>query len=347
MTMVGKNFISADHPFIQYYGRWDKSDITHPKYSWPGVYICADFSGTSIGVCLQDSTNYYNIYIDGEFHSIFHPTKSGAAEYLLAENLKSGRHSLLLSRRNITFDDIYTFCGFILDEGERLLEPKPLLSRRMEFIGDSFTAAESNETTEQSLPWEARYPVTNIDKGFAALIARHFHAQYMTTCRSGSGIVCDWRGDTLQSIPIRFNRTFMDIDTIKWDFQKWIPDVVVVCLGLNDHSGLKDSVGKVSTKNSEKFRTAYRVFLSRIRSVYPGVRIVAVAAFPQWIRENVRQVVDEETKLGLLDVYYAQFDEFPGGYVGNGHPTVATHKKMADQLIESMETFHLFESQMK
>jgi len=31
-------------------------------------------------------------------------------------------------------------------------------------------------------------------------------------------------------------------------------DLVVVCLGLNDHSGLKDKTGAVSEENSLKFR---------------------------------------------------------------------------------------------
>jgi hypothetical protein len=75
--------------------------------------------------------------------------------------------------------------------------------------------------------------------------------------------------------------------------------------------------------------------------------MVAIAAFPEWIRTNVRKVVDEEIHLGMNNIYYTQFDEFPGGYVGNGHPTVATHQKMADQLIASMESFQLFEQELK
>ena len=343
----GKVFVAADHPSIQYYGRWDKTDLLHPKFSWPGVYLCAEFSGTSIGILLRDSTNYYNVYIDGALHSVFHPTKSGEAEYILAEKLKPGHHSFRMSRRNITFDEIYMFGGFVLDDGEQLLQPKPPLSRKIEFIGDSFTAGESNETSEQSLAWEARFPVTNADKGFAVRIAHHFQAQYMLTCRSGSGMVCDWRGDPQESIPIRYNRTYMDSDKMKWDFKQWVPDVVVICLGLNDHSGLKDSTGQVSEKNSELFRRAYHQFIDTVRSVYPRAKLVAIAAFPEWIRTNVRKVVDEEIHSGRNNIYYTQFDEFPGGYVGNGHPTVATHQKMADQLIASMESFQLFEQELK
>jgi hypothetical protein len=74
----------------------------------------------------------------------------------------------------------------ILDDNAELHVPQAKPQRKIEFIGDSFTAAESNEAVEQELEWEKRFPVTNIDKGFAALIAKHYKADYITTCRSAA-----------------------------------------------------------------------------------------------------------------------------------------------------------------
>ena len=79
----------ANNPDIQYFGRWDMSDSLHPRYSWPGVYIYAEFSGTAIGVRLTDGTNYFNVYIDGKLQSIFHGTTPGEADYILAEHLQN------------------------------------------------------------------------------------------------------------------------------------------------------------------------------------------------------------------------------------------------------------------
>jgi hypothetical protein len=340
-----QNLILPKNPNTQYFGRWEMSDSVHYRYSWPGVYLSCEFTGTSIGVRLADGTNYFNVYIDGKLHGVFHGTKSGEADYILAEGLANGRHTFKLSRRNITFEAPYSFCGIILDNGATLVPPLPKPARKIEFIGDSFTAAESNEATEPQLPWEARYPVTNIDKGFAPLIAAHFGAQYTTICRSGSGMVCDWQGNTNESVPKKFDRTLMESSGPKWDFKQWIPDVVIICLGLNDHSGLKDKNDNVPDDKSAMFRKTYHEFLGTIRGVYPGVKIVAVAAYPGWIRRNVKQVVDEEKASGKSDIFYSTFDEFPGGYVANGHPTIATHKKMAEQMIRDMESFDLFGTQ--
>jgi hypothetical protein len=327
--------IPPDDPRIVYHGRWDLSDPVHAHYSWPGVSLVVAFTGRHIGIRLNDHTNYFNVVIDGTDRGIFHGSRSGESDYVIADDLGEGRHLLRFSRRNITFDPPYTFSGVLIDSSGDLASPPPLPARRIEFIGDSFTAAESNEATAPQLAWEDRFPVTNIDRGFAAFIAQHYAADYVTTCRSGSGMVCDWRGDTTAALPALFDRTLMEAAGPKWDFDSWTPQVVVICLGLNDYSGLRGNDGTVSEERSTRFRSGYHAFIARLRRLYPSVRIVAVAAPPPWIRTNVRQVVDEEAEAGHDDVLYCTFDEFPGGYVANGHPTVETHRKMAEQLIEA------------
>jgi Carbohydrate esterase 2 N-terminal len=337
-----KHFIPANNPFIQYFGRWDMSDSLHPRHSWPGVYLSAEFNGTSIGIRMKDSINYYNVYIDGKFLKVLHATITGDADYLLADSLENTRHTLWFGKRNIMFDAIFSVSGLLLDEGADLFPPLAKPMRKIEFIGDSFTAAESNEATVQELPWEGRFPVTNIDKGFAAVIARHFQAQYQTTCRSGAGLVCDWQGKRDATMPILFDRTLMEASEPKWDFKQWIPDLAVICLGLNDYSGLKDKDGNVSEEKSTMFRKGYHDFLATLRSVYPHITILAVAAYPEWIQKNVKQVVDEEQQSGNKDIHYTHFDNFPGGYVAYGHPTVATHAKIAGQIIQSIEANKIF-----
>ncbi len=335
-------FIPPNNPNIQYFGRWDTVDSLHYKHSWPGIYIRAEFKGKRIGVRMADSINYYNVYIDGKLHRIFHGIKSGDADYILADSLQDAPHTLILSKRNIVFDVVFSFSGLLLDDDAQLFPPVQKPARKIEFIGDSFTAGESNEATEQQLVWEARFPVTNIDKGFAPIIACHYNAQYHTICRSGMGLTCDWQGKPEFSMLKYFDRTLMESPTPKWDFKKWIPDLVIICLGLNDHSGSRDKNGNVSDEKAASFRKGYHDFLTTLRTVYPGVRIVAVSPFPEWIRKNIRQVVDEEKQIGKKDIDYATYDEFPGGYVANGHPTVATHQKMADQLIAVMDSLKIF-----
>jgi hypothetical protein len=341
--VLGKILVPANNPNIQYFGRWDMSDSLQPKHSWPGIFIDAVFDGDSIGVRMNDTTNYYDVYIDGKLHNVFHGDKAGDADYILADSLGNGRHALRFSQRNISFG-IYTFSGLILaDSGSLYPPPKPPV-RKIEFIGDSFTAAEGNEATLPEMKWEDKFPVTDIDSGFATIVARHYDAQYHITARSGIGMVCDWQGKFDVSMPHYFDRTLMESIYPKWDFKQWVPDLVVVCLGLNDNSGLKGKDGKVSKKNSLIFRKGYQKFLSTIRKEYPRVPIVAVSSYEKWIAQNVKEVVDEEKTRGNHDIYFTHFGFYPGGYVANGHPTVASHKNIADVIIKAIDSAKVFQA---
>jgi Carbohydrate esterase 2 N-terminal len=334
-------FVPVNNPYIQYFGRWDVSDSLHPKHSWAGVYIYAEFSGSSIGVRMDDGVNYYNVYIDGKLHSIFHSSKGGENDYILADSLTNTHHTLRFSQRNISFG-IYTFSGLLLSNVAKLYSPPSKPMRKIEFIGDSYTAAEGNEAKQEEMEWDAKFPVTNIDKGFAPIIARHFNAQYHATCSSGIGMTCDWQGNYDFSMRYYFDRTLMESSSPKWNFKQWIPNLVVICLGLNDHAGLSGKNSKVSDRNSEIFRNVYHEFIATVRMVYPGVPILAVAAQLEWIHKNVKQVVDEERAEGHQNVYYAEFGSYPGGYVANGHPNVETHRKIADIIIKAIDNLGIF-----
>jgi lysophospholipase L1-like esterase len=322
--------VQPDDPAIRYEGRWDCSDPTHPRASWPAFALETGFTGSAIAVRMDDAENYYQVEIDGQPRGVVCGRKGGRA-VVLAEGLPAGKHRLRLARRNISFERPTRLDGFIIDRGERLL-PVPHPARvKIEFIGDSYTVAEGNEATAPTLPWKKKYPVTNTGQGFAAMIGRAFDADFVTVCRSGSGVLCDYLGNRAAPMTELYDWTLMEQKAPSWDFSQWTPDVVVVALGLNDFSGLKRPDGSVSEADTAAFRKAYRLLLQKVRAHHPRAEIVAVAPFYPWLREQIREIVREDGRL-----HYAQFDEFPGGYVADGHPTVETHRKMAAQLVPQL-----------
>lgn len=147
-------------------------------------------------------------------------------------------------------------------------------------MGDSYTCAEGNEATEATegeKEWIAKIPVTNVDQGFAAMVARHFNAEYHITARCGIGLGCDWQGNRDMALPKWFARTLMESEEPKWDFSRYIPHLVIICLGLNAYSGFHGWEGPVSEENAEDFRATYHAFIATLRQVYPGVKVLALA----------------------------------------------------------------------
>lgn len=335
--------IPADNPFIQYFGRWDFSTATAPSHSWPGVYIYAEFEGTSIGIKLNDNYSYYNVIIDGNPVKVLHGTVNGISTYSLATGLTDGKHTLLFVKRNETAGAKYSFHGFILDDGKSLLEPKSKPVRKIEFIGDSYTCGQGNEHTGKDTPPDA--PVSNNYEAFGAVIARHYQAQYQMTSRSGYGLTMDYQGNLAGNIPDQFDRTLTLSAQPKWDFSSYIPNLVVIALGLNDYSAYNGYNGPVSNDNRLLFKSKYHQFIATIRDVYPGVKILAVATQLPWLKTVIEEVVAEEKQKGNNDVFPAFYPQFPDdGYVYGWHPSVATHHKIADSLITYIDKINAWET---
>ncbi|MES2658229.1 MAG: GDSL-type esterase/lipase family protein [Verrucomicrobiota bacterium] len=337
----GGSFVPASSPALLYSGRWDRTDPSLPKASWPGFAVSTDFKGSSIHVRMNDSGNYFNVEVDGKFLRVVGGESGSHLTYLLADNLGEGAHRVRLQRRNINFDEPTEIEGFVVDADARLSLPEKSNRKRIEFIGDSYTAAEGNEAVSATLPWEKKFPVTDFSKGYASLLGEAMDADVTAVCRSGSGLVCNWKGGRKHPMGERYDWTLMERPVPAWKFGEPSADLVVISLGLNDFSGLKNPDGTVSPAASAEFRAAYRQLIAKVRRRHRKARIVALSPFTPWARENISAVVAAEKAAGKNDIFHAQYDNFPDGYVADGHPTVATHRKMAAQILDQLKLLGL------
>jgi Carbohydrate esterase 2 N-terminal/GDSL-like Lipase/Acylhydrolase family len=333
---VGERLIPAADPAIRYTGRWDRSDANHPQASWPGFALSTQFCGTTLQVLMRDEGNFYNVWIDGKLHAVFQASLSGQTHQLLASGLSAGTHQLLLRRRNISFGKPTIIDGFIADAAATLTLPPEKSGPRLEFIGDSFTVAEGNEATVPTLSWEQKQPLTHFDLGFAATIARAYNAEFTAVCRSGAGLVCDWKGNRAAPMAERYGWALMEQPQPAWRFAGPPPELVVICLGLNDFSGLKAADGEVSEARSAEFRQAYHRLIGKVRAQAPQAAIVALAAPKPWLLANIQQVVAAEHVAGHGRIHFASFDLAPEECVADGHPSVAAHQRIAQQVIAQL-----------
>jgi len=330
------NNIPANNPNIQYYGRWDFSNPTSPTHSWPGVYIYAKFEGTSIGVSVNDNFCYYNVFIDDTLFSIFHGDKSGIASYTLATGLKDTVHTILFTLRNETNWAKFSFNGFILDDEKNLLPAPVNPEKKIEFIGDSYTAAAGNLWIDNTAAPSGDY--TDVYQGFASITGRHYNAQYMVSARSGFGLVLDYQGIYGNSLPAVYDRALVYTLNPKWNFSAWVPNLVVITLGLNDYNGWGGYSHPLTQDNALLYRERYHDFIATIMDVYPHVNILVVAPNDiAWLKEQCLQVVSDENAKGHTNVYYSYFPLYNGHYVNSYHPDVFAHNEIAKKLIASID----------
>lgn len=329
----------ADNPNIQYFGRWDFTDIRNPVANWGPVYIKAKFEGTSITIRLIDEQislgaegtgNYYQYSIDGGAFTVLPSTF--ATTYVLATGLADTTHTLTFMRRSESKYGKTIFSGFILDTGKNIVAPDPRPSRKIEVLGDSISSGLAIENTG----WYTN-ATNNGYKTFGAKLAEMVNAEFHIEARGGGTFYSDtW-------LPMRefFKRTFGPYNLEHnpspsnpyWDFNSWKPDVFFLELGTNDFSEQYPHIDQTLYVNK------YKEFLTYLRSIYPDTYICCIPPFKEgtpwdepraYIPIAVSQMAD--AKIHCVSLYgllihptdYVTGDEY--------HPNEGGHTKIANYL---------------
>jgi hypothetical protein len=309
---VGETLIPAGDPRINYYGRFDFSDAAGPAFNWPGSTIEAGFTGTRIGVELDsggDGGGWFNVEIDGRTETVLGPSQT--SRRLIRRDLAPGPHLIRLVLRNEEI--ICRFKGFYVGRGDRLLaRPRP--ERKIEFIGDSWTAGFVTEAPADFQGDSQR--VSNAGLSYARLTSAAFRAQDQIIARQGCGMARSLDGDPVMAV--QYRRTLVD-GTKAWNFDSWMPDLVVIFLGINDfRSGII----------AASYREAYRGFLFSVRGFHPGVPIICIV-LPGAMRSEVEAATRFVPGVYTLVIPVTQQTASAPG----GHPSPAEQRKIADTLI--------------
>lgn len=309
--------IAPDDPAIHYYGRFDFANPKAPRFNWSGTVIEFGVSGTAtVGVELAGGGAYYDIEIDGKPQGApVNATSSAAKTYAIASGLSADTHVIRVVHRNESYGSIATFGGITLAEGGKLVAT-PAPARKMEFVGDSWTAGYYNEACSE------QQANTNTNKAWARLASKAFHAQDMIMAESGIGLARSLNGRTV--MPKKYPDTFDTSGTTpnpKWGFE-WKPDIVSVFLGINDkNSGATDAM----------FTTALHAFVTTVLGHYPDAAILFISATGAMDAAAKNAVAAETTTLGHKRVYWMECKT-----VGTGcqyHPTLAQDQEIANAVI--------------
>ena len=216
-------------------------------------------------------------------------------------------------------------------------EVKPTAPRDMliEFIGDSITSGYGLLTNEMSGPFTTR--AEDGSRTYSAITARHFGADLRVVSYAGAGVFhSNTAGPTNDEVPL-IGDIYLAGDIRRsdapWDFPSQQPaDFIVINIGTND--GVK--IDENPELYGPEFGEAYFSFLGEVRALNPDAFIISALGpmaftsedylFPAWQR-FARE--DKNTRYLRFDGIDIEED----GIGSAGHPTLATHEKMAAYLI--------------
>lgn len=316
---------------VRFVGRVDKSDAAGARFAWSGSGVVARFEGTSVSVKL--SSGQFTVLVDGMQKGKLVANGSMAS---LATGLAAGPHTVELYRRTEANQGESQFQGFDFGGGQ-LLAPPAAPARRIEIVGDSITCGYGNEGANQSCPFSA--DTENHYLSYGAIAARNVNAELITIAWSGKGAVCNYGDDAsscMNPLPTYYERTLPDRSTSQWDFSSWQADAVVVNLGTNDFSTTQDPT-------QTEFETGYKALLTKIRGKYPNAWILATNGSMlsgtdlTRVRTYLNNVVQSmnDTKVKTFEIAP---QDAADGYGCDWHPSLATHRKMADQLTSVLKS---------
>ncbi len=318
---------------LTYNGRM-RPDADHVRLEWPGTSVRFGFEGSGLSVDLKDDhgADRYNVIIDGRVTGILTPD-SVRREYELAKGLSKGRHTIELFKRTEGGVGGTALYQFKLNKGAKLSK-LPERERRIEFYGNSITCGMAIGDTLTTGVDENNY------LAYGSVTARAFDADLSCIAKSGIGLMVSWFPEIM---PEMYDRVYGTQPGSKWDFSRYVPQVVVVDLGQND-SWIVDQPQNAQFKarfgeqapSAPVIVQAYITFFKKLREKYPDAHIIctlgsmdatkAGSPWPGYLETAVKDMNDPKC-------YSLIFPYDPPVNKKDQHPGIKEHQRMADRLI--------------
>jgi lysophospholipase L1-like esterase len=329
--------IDADDRRIQYTGRIDFTDPKAPKFWAPGVTIQARFRGTTCDALIRDqvlwgkSHNYIEIVVDDGIPQRVQ-TIGAMNTIRVAAGLPNGPHTVTLCKDTEAGIGYLQFMGFQCD-GD-LLSPPRRPSRTLEFIGDSITCGAGSDLSDVPCGKRDWYDQHNAYMSYGPTTARALHAEWHVSSVSGIGMAhsCCSMAVTMPDV---FGTLDFSAHGTAWDFSRYQPDAVTICLGQND--GAQDPA---------TFDDTYVKFIQQVRSDYPHAQIICLTSpmadpgLTDYLKTNLTAIVDRVNRAGDPNVHTFSFSRSYNAGCG-GHPDMAQHQLIAGELARYLsDTLH-------
>ncbi len=309
-------------------------------------YAEFQFKGDVCNVMLSNTAaagdyNYAAIELDGNYLKRIKVESNVPQSFTFRPEKEADWHTVRIYKATEAANGLVVFHGVQASEIQAITEK---LDLKIEFIGNSITCGMGNDAGEVPCGRNKWYDQHNAYWSYAAITSRSLSADFMLSSVSGAGIYRNWNSDG-PTLPRLYESAYLQVDSlIKWDFSAWIPDVVVIALGTND---LSDGDGETPRLpfDSTAFIYEYAGFISTIYSHYPDARFVLLSSpmIPAVKSDLLLKCLESVKKLSELqhptqkEISVFRFDSVTSSGC-SGHPTIAEHKQMADQLIPFMKS---------
>lgn len=340
--------LSANSNKIAYTGRVDRRE-NETRFYYVSSQAEVKFRGTEISVSVNAHTFWGDVslgyIIDGREGKIPLPKENDGrnAVYQAANSLEADKeHTFILFKRAASN---YSFSLISFSTDGEFLDPAPRPSLKLEFYGDSVSAGEVCEAVDfagRCDPASHGGAYDNCYHSYTWQTARLLGAQLHNIAQGGIAVFDDtgwFHAPKMIGMESVYDKLcyFPEAGEIsRWDFSKYIPDIVVFALGQNDqHNGItgKDDIDIHDPDTRAHWKEGYKKIARSVLSHYPTETsciflTTLLMHDPEWDKA-IDEIVNDLKSEGMK-TYHFLFRR--NGAATPGHPRIPEHTEMATEL---------------
>jgi hypothetical protein len=344
--------IEMDDARLVYTGRIDNSNAKEPLFIYPASGVEFNFYGSRLSVEIKNLHSCYHNYIgcvlDNKKPVKTEIIKHGERyELTVCDNIKEGSHHACLYKCEDAAHYYYLYAINIYaseDRDAKLLDAPVLPKRKIEVFGDSVSAGEVSEAVEyvgKPDPLEHEGIYSNAWYSYSAFTARKLNAVLYDEAQGGIALFDktgyfrgpDYIGMESTYDKLAYNDQIMPIT--EWDFSRYIPNVVIIAIGQNDHNP-DDYMGKDMNK-SRHWKEHYKMLICNIRKHYP--KALFILATTILMHDSAWDDAIDEVAKSFNDRKVVHFLYSGNGKGTPGHIRIPEADKMSDELSAFIESF--------
>lgn len=265
------------HPTIGYYGRALANADSNIVLIGSASYIEFGFTGDTCLVWMKNIANegdhnYVSVEVDDKYTGRRKVEGSRLRSFIITASSRQ-QHTVRIYKATEAANGQVVVERI---EGKAIRKLPHPARPKIEFIGNSITCGMGNDL-EIPCGQGKWYDQHNAYWAYGPRLARALQTDFMLSSVSGIGIYRNWNSDG-PVMPQVYEGAHLNIDsTLRWDFTRYIPDIVSICLGTNDFSDGDGSHERLPF-DSAIFIQRYVSFVNTIYSHYPHTQIALLTS---------------------------------------------------------------------
>lgn len=333
---------------LVYCGRIDFEQEMGPLFVYPASFVRFKMDGKVGKAKVFNQNDYYHntigVLVNDVYMGKLLIAKEGETEIDFSGFLTGEMCEVTLYKTQDGCHQYYLE-GIYVDEKATVEKGSPLSERRIEVYGDSISAGELSEAMDlvaspdpenhMGLPSNSYY-------SYSWFLARKLGATLHDTAQGGISLFDkqgwyswpEYMGLESTYDKISYQPRFGAVK--KWDFSKYIPQLVVLAFGQNDANPVNYMAEDYEGEEAKRWRKRYREMIEELQGYYPGVHVVLTTTILNH-NENWDKAIDQVCR-EMADDHVHHFLYEKNGCGTPGHVRAPEAEKMARELAQFVET---------